>query len=580
MARAQGYSAVIDDFGNAIKNRAITYLERDGVTPLAQAVYAAESGGSPEIAPQTNSLGVANYYVETAQRAMFTVDDVAGTFYVDFVPDWAALLTTDSAQTVTGAKTFTEPVLIEDGTVLAPGLGFATAPTSGLRMATGDGPALVIDGVDAIRTRTTILGTEVNIGNVGFIGAAQVPFHVHYQTTAANDGIIGGHFEVTNNASLSITNPFPLSGGPDSAAATLVVYQTEATAQGAMRALEAHAVRGHADAGDESINWTVMGAEIGVHSVAAGNAAFTGLDSNPPKSIGIYLVSNDAAFATGTVRADAGLYIHGGSGFKWPILGRDTDGSPLFGVNQRGNFFGGAGGSNAAETTYGFYENVTGGAKGMFDAGDNMIAWSISGVERIRLDANGLGIGTTPVASHRLKTSGGDVQILSGGATTNVQLELGRTGIDGALAVVGVAGQIAGTSQVGDVVLRAEDTLRVILGSNGQTSIIVGETGDAPTLGFFGVTPVVRPTALTQTYATSDATHAAPTSATLTNNTGGSVSTTLAAITGGGAGCENATKNAVASLADQVNKLRVDLIDLKDFVNAAVDQLQSLGALQ
>ena len=163
-----------------------------------------------------------------------------------------------------------------------------------------------------------------------------------------------------------------------------------------------------------------MGAEIGVHSVAAGNAAFTGLDSNPPKSIGIYLVSDDAAFASGTVRADAGVYIHGASGFEWPIWGRDTDGSPLFGVNQRGNYFGGAGGNNAAEVAYGFYEDATGGAKGLFSAGTDVIALGTAGAERMRLDSLGnVGVGNaTAPSGSRLYVTGGLIEA-NGGLKNN-----------------------------------------------------------------------------------------------------------------------------------------------------------------
>lgn len=41
----------------------------------------------------------------------------------------------------------------------------------------------------------------------------------------------------------------------------------------------------------------------------------------------------------------------------------------------------------------------------------------------------------------------------------------------------------------------------------------------------------------------------------LTDSSGGTASNTLAAITGGGTACENATKNAIASLAQTVNEI-------------------------
>ena len=41
----------------------------------------------------------------------------------------------------------------------------------------------------------------------------------------------------------------------------------------------------------------------------------------------------------------------------------------------------------------------------------------------------------------------------------------------------------------------------------------------------------------------------------LTDSSGGSASDTLAAVTGGGAGCEDATKNALASLAAKLEEV-------------------------
>ena len=103
---------------------------------------------------------------------------------------------------------------------------------------------------------------------------------------------------------------------------------------------------------------------------------------------------------------------------------------------------------------------------------------------------------------------------------------------------------------------------------------------DGTTVGLFGVTPATRPTAFTQTYSTATKTHSSPTASALTDSSGGSASQTLAAITGGGAGCQNATKNAIASLADEVNKLITDVENVKQVVNQIIDDLQTLGPLQ
>ena len=69
----------------------------------------------------------------------------------------------------------------------------------------------------------------------------------------------------------------------------------------------------------------------------------------------------------------------------------------------------------------------------------------------------------------------------------------------------------------------------------------------------------------------------------LTNNTGGTVSTTLAAITAGASYTQadmTAVKNALASLADQVNKLRDDGLDTTQGVNSIIDDLQTNGLFQ
>jgi hypothetical protein len=70
----------------------------------------------------------------------------------------------------------------------------------------------------------------------------------------------------------------------------------------------------------------------------------------------------------------------------------------------------------------------------------------------------------------------------------------------------------------------------------------------------------------------------AMTAATITDGSGGAASQTLSAITGGGADCEDATKNAIASLCDEVNKLIADVAALKvavDANNAAIDALNA-----
>jgi len=112
----------------------------------------------------------------------------------------------------------------------------------------------------------------------------------------------------------------------------------------------------------------------------------------------------------------------------------------------------------------------------------------------------------------------------------------------------------------------------------GTTTGLKVATGTAQKLGFWNATPVVQPSAYTQTYSTANKTHANRTAAALTDSSGGTAGGTLAAITGGGGtSCEDATKNAVASLGDQVNKLIADQADTAQIVNSIIDDLQATG---
>ena len=136
-----------------------------------------------------------------------------------------------------------------------------------------------------------------------------------------------------------------------------------------------------------------------------------------------------------------------------------------------------------------------------------------------------------------------------------------------------------------DIYLRA-DTSALHLGDSTSSDVILLSSGGTKILGnigFYNTTPVARSAAYTQTYATADRTIASRTAAALTNNTGGTVSTTLAAITAGASYAQadmTAVKNALASIADQLNKLRNDHLDTTQGVNSVIDDLQTNGLFQ
>lgn len=84
----------------------------------------------------------------------------------------------------------------------------------------------------------------------------------------------------------------------------------------------------------------------------------------------------------------------------------------------------------------------------------------------------------------------------------------------------------------------------------------------------------------TQTYATADKTHAAPTAANVIvdNSAGTSGGDTIAAVAAASVDTSAAglatTRNAIATLAERVNELRADHLDLAQIVNSVIDDLE------
>lgn len=123
-------------------------------------------------------------------------------------------------------------------------------------------------------------------------------------------------------------------------------------------------------------------------------------------------------------------------------------------------------------------------------------------------------------------------------------------------------------------------TLRTTIGGPLQVEGQLDHNGT--TVGFYGVAPTLRPSAYTQTYATADKTHAARTAATLTDNTGGTPTTTLEALADGTVYANDvaAIRNNLADLAAMVNKIIADSNDTAQVVNSMIDDLQVIGLLQ
>ena len=120
----------------------------------------------------------------------------------------------------------------------------------------------------------------------------------------------------------------------------------------------------------------------------------------------------------------------------------------------------------------------------------------------------------------------------------------------------------------------------------GKLSFLAGTNAAAPTekfalsgagIGFFGVTPVARASAYTQTYSTADKTHATPTAQALSMSVG-TGDTTVQDV--GTSFNQTTLNNNFRDLVNQVNNLRNDHLDLAQLVNAIIDDLQAYGLLQ
>lgn len=143
------------------------------------------------------------------------------------------------------------------------------------------------------------------------------------------------------------------------------------------------------------------------------------------------------------------------------------------------------------------------------------------------------------------------------------------------------ASSVANTVNV-DFTDRSADPRTVVFSRVNEPLLLFGLTADLWQV-------VIGPgeTAITQTYSTADATHAARTAADLTED-GGAIGGTndgdLPALTGTPSGTDAAIITAliasVREIAVMLNALRADQVDTAQVLNSVVDALQAQGALR
>ena len=309
---------------------------------------------------------------------------------------------------------------------------------------------------------------------------------------------------------------------------------------------------------------------------------------------GVYTTSQVTALSA-TAVGDKGKYLHSNSStgaLEWSaisgggdVLGpaTNTDGYiPLWsGANSKTLADGIANSSSNWNTAYGWGNHATAGyltsvtAHNLLSAthgdtltdtvvrGDVMVGNGTPKWSRLALGAN----------RKVLMSDGTDIGWSAGALGSAAYAATGdfATAAQGTLA--DNAMPIAGGTFTGDVTFA--DSHNLIFNTTNGTQI---GTGGTQKIGFWGVTPVVRPSAFTQTYSTATHTVANLTAAALTDNTGGTANTTLESI--GTTYSQSAVRNNFADLAAMVNKNTADHVVLIRVVTAIIDDLQSMGILQ
>jgi hypothetical protein len=163
--------------------------------------------------------------------------------------------------------------------------------------------------------------------------------------------------------------------------------------------------------------------------------------------------------------------------------------------------------------------------------------------------------------------------------------------VSGNALVSGTASIVGATSISGNAAISGNVGVSGGISISGAATVSGSLIHKGSQVGLNNVAPVAQDTGYTQTYATAEKVHAARTAAALTDNVAGGVGTTLAAIPDPGDAPATVDalrddivtnvlpkiRDALSSLADQVNKARTDALDTAQVLNALIDYLQLRG---
>jgi hypothetical protein len=182
--------------------------------------------------------------------------------------------------------------------------------------------------------------------------------------------------------------------------------------------------------------------------------------------------------------------------------------------------------------------------------------------------AGAVNAGTTVTAGTGLTVTTGNATITAG----NLVMTNGN--------VAFTSGSVTGATDIGTVTVTT--TGKVTVGT--EIEIDGALNHDGTTVGFYGVTPVVRASAYTQTFATASRTHANPTAAALTvvytTDDPAIAPNGTITIADGDIPSNNELLEFCEELADQVSKLVTDLANAKQVINSLVDDSQAIGIAQ
>ena len=191
----------------------------------------------------------------------------------------------------------------------------------------------------------------------------------------------------------------------------------------------------------------------------------------------------------------------------------------------------------------------------------------VAGNNTVTVEAGGTGTITITLSGSATVVDGLVLQMGSGTAN-----EVVGQGFGSSWKIGNAASEVEERGSI-DLVLQtatnaAEDAsyiFRAMVAGAMATVLSFGGYAGVSKLGFYATAPVAKPSAYTQTYATADKTHAAMTSADMP-----------AGGTGTAAGGWDTAANRDTAIADFA-ELRADVIDVKQVVNALIDDLQALG---